>query len=64
MSEESLVFDGQDELFFADYLPVGNNLYLDYCRFMDEGGNNWFRVTGVTARVNIMNNTIKWMKLD
>ena len=31
---------------------------------MDEGGNNWFRVTGVTARVNIMNNTIKWMKLD
>ena len=33
MSEESLVFDGQDELFFADYLPVGNNLYLDYCRF-------------------------------
>ncbi|MCI6842755.1 MAG: hypothetical protein MR889_11600, partial [Clostridiales bacterium] len=47
------VFDGQDELFFADYLPVGDNLYLDYCRFMDEGGNNWFRVTGVTARVNI-----------
>ena len=64
MSEESLVFDGQDELFFADYLPVGDNLYLDFCRFMDEGGNNWFRVTGVTARVNIMNNTIKWMKLD
>lgn len=63
MSDESLVFDGHDELFFDNYLPAGDNLYLGYCRFMDEGGNNWFRVTGVTARVNTKKNTIKWMKL-
>lgn len=63
-SESKLIFDGREELFFADYFVTGNYLYIDYLQFVDESGMNWFRVMGVTARIDLMNDTIKWLNLD
>ncbi|MDD4773337.1 MAG: hypothetical protein PHZ09_07000, partial [Eubacteriales bacterium] len=59
-----LIFDGRNELFFFDYFITGNYLYIDYMQFMDEGGMNWFRVMGVTARIDMEKDTIKWQNLN
>ena len=55
------VFDGNDTLFAANWLPIDGYIYISAAKLMDEGDMNWFRVIGETARVNRENGTIKWL---
>lgn len=64
LTSEELVFDGRDELFFESFYPIDNHLYVSYLKLMDEGGMQWFRVMGITARIDIGRDTIKWLMLD
>jgi len=63
-AEGELVFDGHEKLFFKDYMVTGDFIYMYYIKFMKEGGFTWFRYTGVTARVDMENDTIKWFNLN
>ena len=59
-----LVFDGKNELFYKDYIVTGDYLYINYIRFIQSEGKSWWRQVGTTARINFINQTIKWLNLD
>lgn len=63
-NEAELAFDGHGEIFWNDIIVVGEHLYIDYSYLHQEGDMVWWRRSGSTARINILENTIKWISLD
>ena len=63
-SEGELILDGYEKLYFKDYTVTGDFLYIDYVKFMQDEDCTWFRITGVTARIDMVNDTIKWLNLN
>ncbi len=59
-----LIFDGHSELFFRDFYVTGDYLYMDYYSLVIREGEQVFRRMGSSIRVNVCENTIKWMNLD
>lgn len=59
-----LVFDGHETLFFFDYTVLGNYIYISYSELVRENNMAFFRLMGMNARVNFIEGTIKWLKLD
>lgn len=59
-----VAFDGHEELFFQDYFVTGDYLYFDYYALVVRDEGQVFRRMGATARVNMKENTIKWLNLD
>ncbi|MHB1151831.1 MAG: hypothetical protein ACYCWE_05615 [Eubacteriales bacterium] len=62
--EGELAFDGQEKLYFREYMVTGDFIYMYYMKFMEDEGFTWFRHTGVTARVDMENETVKWFNLN
>jgi hypothetical protein len=62
-AEGELVFDGRERLYFSHYMVTGDFLYMYYSKFMEEDGFTWLQKTGVTARVDMENDTVKWFNL-
>jgi hypothetical protein len=63
-AESELVFDGQEKLFFSHFMVTGDFLYIYYVKLVEDQGFKVFRLTGVTARVDMVNDTIKWFNLN
>ena len=59
-----VAFDGHEELFFRDYFVTGDYLYFAYYALVIREEGQVFRRMGATARVNMKENTIKWLNLD
>ena len=59
-----VAFDGHEELFFQDYFVTGDYLYFAYYALVIREEGQVFRRMGATARVNMKENTIKWLNLD
>ena len=61
-----LAFDGHEELRWrpSGYTITGDYLYMDYASIAREGGLVWFKAIGSTARINMKDNTIRWINLD
>ena len=59
-----VAFDGHEELFFQDYFVTGDYLYFAYYALVVREEGQVFRRMGATARVNMKENTIKWLNLD
>ena len=67
-AKEELFFDNHGEIIFdgsigAAYCVVGNNLYLQYYKVRGSGDDMAFYNTGSIARVNVAENTLKWINL-
>ena len=63
-TEGELFFDGKGELIFrGSYCVVGDNLYLQYYKLRGSGDDMAFYYTGSIARVNVAENTLKWINL-
>ena len=64
-SSEELVFDGQNEVIFKDdYFVSGDYLYITYWKPKTRDGITYFYRIGSKARINMKENTIKWINLD
>lgn len=63
-AEPETVFDGHDKFFVADYFVMGDYIYLEYMQLVRGADLSYFQNTGMTARVNFKENTIKWLDLD
>ena len=63
-AEGELVFDGREKLYFRDYIVTGDFIYMYYMKFIKDEGYTSFRHTGVTARVDMENDTVKWFNLN
>ncbi|MGN1409150.1 MAG: hypothetical protein ACI4XJ_03140 [Eubacteriales bacterium] len=64
-SSEELVFDGRNEvLFIDDYFVSGDYLYITYWKPKTRDGTTYFYRIGSKARINMKENTIKWINLD
>ncbi len=63
-SKGELVFDGHSEIFFRDFFAAGDYVYMDYYSLVIREEGQVFRRMGSTVRVNIKENTLKWMNLD
>ncbi len=62
---EELVFDGHGEIFFTFYFNViGDYLYLDHCNLVEMGSYKQFKSYGSIVRINMKENTIKWINVD
>ncbi len=61
LTKREIAFDGHGEIFYSSYLPVGNHLYIDYLEMIDMGNHVWFRLVGVTARIDMERQTITWL---
>lgn len=60
-----LVFDGRDELFLVGgYFVTGDYLYINYCQRTNIFGNMLFKRMGSSVRINMADNTLKWINLD
>ena len=67
-AKEELFFDNHGEIIFdgsigAAYCVVGNNLYLQYYKVRGSGDDMSSYYTGSIARVNVKENTLKWINL-
>lgn len=63
-TEGELFFDAKGELIFKGaYCVVGDNLYLQYYQFKGVADDTAFYYTGSIARVNVKENTLKWINL-
>ena len=67
-AKEELFFDNHGEIIFdgsigAAYCVVGDNLYLQYYKLRGSGDDMAFYNTGSIARVNVKENTLKWINL-
>ena len=67
-TEGELFFDNQGEIIFdgsvgAAYCVVGDNLYLQYYKLRGSGDDMSSYYTGSIARVNVKENTLKWINL-
>ena len=69
-TEGELFFDNHGEIMFssssslgAAYCVVGNNLYLQYNKVRGSGDDMSTYYTGSIARVNVKENTLKWINL-
>ena len=67
-TEGELFFDNHGEIMFdgsvgAAYCVVGDNLYLQYYKLRGSGDDMAFYYTGSIARVNVKENTLKWINL-
>ena len=64
-SSEELVFDGCNEVIFKDdYFVSGDYLYITYFKPKTRDGITYFYRIGSKARINMSENTIKWINLD
>lgn len=64
-SSEELVFDGRNEVIFTDdYFVAGDYLYITYWKPKTRDGITYFYRIGSKARINMSENTIKWINLD
>jgi len=59
-----LVFDAQNELFFASFVVLGDYIYIDYGELVSGNGYAHFRWAGSTARIHMEEQTIKWLNFD
>lgn len=64
IAEGELVFDGREKLYFRDYIVTDDLLYINYVKLYEEQDYKGFRITGVTARVDMENDTVKWFNLN
>ena len=63
-TEGELFFDAKGELIFRGaYCVVGDNLYLQYYKVRGSGDDMSTYYTGSIARVNVKENTLKWINL-
>ena len=69
-TEGELFFDNHGEILFssssslgAAYCVVGDNLYLQYYKLRGSGDDMSSYYTGSIARVNVKENTLKWINL-
>ena len=67
-TEGELFFDNHGEIMFdgsvgAAYCVVGDNLYLQYYKLRGSGDDMSSYYTGSIARVNVKENTLKWINL-
>ena len=63
-TEGELFFDAKGELIFRGaYCVVGDNLYLQYYKLKGVADDTSFYYTGSIARVNVKENTLKWINL-
>ena len=63
-TEGELFFDAKGELIFKGaYRVVGDNLYLQYYKLRGVADDTSFYYTGSIARVNVKENTLKWINL-
>ena len=67
-TEGELFFDNHGEIIFdgsigAAYCVVGDNLYLQYYKLRGSGDDMSSFYTGSIARVNVKENTLKWINL-
>ena len=63
-TEGELFFDGKGELIFrGSYCVVGDNLYLRYYKYKGVADDASCYYTGSIARVNVKENTLKWINL-
>ena len=67
-AKEELFFDNHGEIIFdgsigAAYCVVGDNLYLQYYKLRGSGDDMSSYYTGSIARVNVKENTLKWINL-
>ena len=67
-TEGELFFDNHGEIMFdgsvgAAYCVVGDNLYLQYYKLRGSGDDMSSYYTGSVARVNVAENTLKWINL-
>ena len=63
-TEGELFFDAKGELIFRGaYRVVGDNLYLQYYKLKGVADDTSFYYTGSIARVNVKENTLKWINL-
>ena len=67
-TEGELFFDNHGEIIFdgsvgAAYCVVGDNLYLQYYKLRGSGDDMSSYYTGSIARVNVAENTLKWINL-
>lgn len=63
-TEGELFFDGKGELIFrGSYCVVGDNLYLRYYKYKGVADDASCYYTGSVARVNVKENTLKWINL-
>ena len=63
-TEPELFFDGKGEfLFQTGYYVMGDNLYLTQSDLLKMGEDMAFYNTGSIARVNVAENTLKWINL-
>ena len=63
-TEGELFFDAKGELIFkGSYCVVGDNLYLQYYKLKGVADDTSFYYTGSIARVNVKENTLKWINL-
>ncbi|MDD4772526.1 MAG: hypothetical protein PHZ09_02855 [Eubacteriales bacterium] len=63
-AEGELVFDGREKLHFRDYMVTGDFLYINYVKLFEDQGFKVFRITGLTARVDMENDAVKWFNLN
>ena len=63
-TDGKLFFDAKGELIFkGSYCVVGDNLYLQYYKLKGVADDTSFYYTGSIARVNVKENTLKWINL-
>lgn len=63
-TDGKLFFDAKGELIFKGaYRVVGDNLYLQYYKLKGVADDTSFYYTGSIARVNVKENTLKWINL-
>ena len=63
-TDGKLFFDAKGELIFkGSYCVVGDNLYLQYYKLKGVADDTSFYYTGSIARVNVAENTLKWINL-
>ncbi len=63
-TQGELIFDGHEKLYFRDYIITGDFLYMNYIKLVEDQDFKIFRITGVTARIDMENDTIKWFNLN
>ncbi|MHB1151832.1 MAG: hypothetical protein ACYCWE_05610 [Eubacteriales bacterium] len=63
-AEGELIFNGREKLYFRDYIITGDFIYINYVKLFEDQGFKVFRITGVTARVDMENDTIQWFNLN
>ncbi len=64
-TSSELIFDGHEILFFKNgYIVTGDYIYMDYYALVNEGSMYWFRYMRTAARINFVDNTIKWFNID